>query len=170
MSLPSLTPDGNKPGLDLLPSDQAFGGHVALFRRHLCFAQARDLARSGHYEAARQLLIRWDDLQPAELDLLALIAARESRFSLAVGYWDNALALEPGHGAYLQRRLRAEQHHYRQALSQFLYIVVTPAVLLLLVLLMGIGLWLYSQSKQPHDSSGPKHIQPVSPPADHATI
>jgi flagellar motor protein MotB len=77
-------------------------------------SQAADLASFGRYSEAEHLL-KGSEAEggesPAELDLLARIRAQQGRFSEAEGYWNRAIALDPGNGAYQEglRRIATER-------------------------------------------------------------
>jgi tetratricopeptide (TPR) repeat protein len=74
-----------------------------------CFAQIRltratELAQSGRYIEAEAILVQNTKLpdDPAELDLLARIAARQGRFDEARRRWNAAIQREPGNEIYKQ--------------------------------------------------------------------
>ncbi|MGH4023073.1 MAG: OmpA family protein [Pseudonocardiaceae bacterium] len=77
--------------------------------QELTVARATDLARSGHYAQAEQLLAppaRDTPMSAAELDLLARIHAQQGRLAEADDYWARAAQTSRDSGAYRSQRQR----------------------------------------------------------------
>lgn len=69
---------------------------------HSKLAESSELARSGSYGEAEELLKtikNWQSLPPA-LDLLARISAQQGKLAEASKYWEKAIELSPGNLSY----------------------------------------------------------------------
>jgi flagellar motor protein MotB len=107
-------PDPLPPGRDAGPVQGPLGPQAsAAFQAVL--AKASELARSGRWEQAEDLLRQWPSEGPvpnAALDLLARIRAQQGRLFEAEALWTQASAADPGNERYkaaLRRIARTRQ-------------------------------------------------------------
>ncbi len=72
--------------------------------RQISLARATELARAGHVVEAERILLDMtrgsEEATPAAFDLLARISAQQGRMLEAAAYWNKALQLDEGNGAY----------------------------------------------------------------------